>query len=81
MSLWVIHSNGWFIQEWSKRLSLLMGFESLVHMIRSKLGFIQKLNTAELLGDPQQFCYGFKGNMFSAKLCKKNYIMFKITQY
>ncbi len=32
------------------------GFESLVHMIRSNRGFIQKLNTAVLLGDAQQFC-------------------------
>ncbi len=39
-------------------------------MIRSKHGFIQKLNTAVLLRDTQTFCGGFKGNMFSAKLSK-----------
>ncbi len=41
-----IRSNGWFILEWSKRLTLWMGFESLIHTIRSKRRFIQKLNTA-----------------------------------
>ncbi len=44
--------------------------ESLVHTIRSKRGFIQKLNTTGLLGDAQQFCCGFKGNIFYAKLSK-----------
>ncbi len=67
MSLWVIHSNGWFIQELNKRVFLWKVFESSVHTIHSKHGFIQKLNTAVLLGDAQQFCYGFKG---SYVLCK-----------
>ncbi len=31
-------------------------FESLIHPIRLKRLFIQKLNTAMLLGDAQQFC-------------------------
>ncbi len=61
-----ICSNGWFVQEFSKRL-YEWGFESLVHTICSKRGFIQKLNTAVLLGDAWQFCYG---NVFSAKVCK-----------
>ncbi len=30
--------------------------ESLIHSIHLKHGFIQKLNTAVLLGDAQQFC-------------------------
>ncbi len=50
------------LYEWS--------FESLIHTIRSNGRFIQKLNTALLLGDAQQFCCGFIGNMFSAKLSK-----------
>ncbi len=50
------------LSEWS--------FESLIHSIRSKRGFVHKLNTAVLLGDAQQFCGGFKDNMFSAKLSK-----------
>ncbi len=40
--------------------------ESLVHMIRSNRGFIQKLNIAVLLGDAQQFCCGFIGYIFVA---------------
>ncbi len=39
-------------------------FESLVHTIRSKCRFIQKLNTEMFLKDPQQFCCGFIGNSF-----------------
>ncbi len=32
--------------------------------------FVSKLNTTVLLGDEQQFCYGFKGIIFSAKFSK-----------
>ncbi len=37
-----IHSNSWFIQEWSNSLYERV-FESLIHTIRSKRGIIQKL--------------------------------------
>ncbi len=43
-------------------------FESLVHTIRSKRGFIQKLNTAVLLRDAQQVCCGFLGIIFVGKI-------------
>ncbi len=50
-------------------------FESLVHMIRSKHGFIQKLNTAVFLRDTQQFCCGFLGNIFVGKTEQKHIIL------
>ncbi len=71
----LIHSNGWFIQEFSKRLSLWMGYWNIVSH-DSKCGFIQKLlNTAVLLGDAQQFCYGFLGNIFVGKIEQKHTIL------
>ncbi len=54
-------------------------FESLVYTIRSKCGFIQKLNTAMLLTDALQFCCGFIGNIFVGKIEQKSdNIVFKI---
>ncbi len=66
MSLWVINS----IQTVDSLRNSVKGslyewaFESLVHTIRSKRRFIQKLNTAVLLGDAQQFCCRFEGYIF-----------------
>ncbi len=53
-------------------------FESLVHTIHSKRRFIQKLNTAMLLTDAQQFCCGFIGNIVVGKIEQKHNIVFKI---
>ncbi len=53
-------------------------FESLVHTIRSKRGFIQKLNTVVLLTDVQQFCCGFIGYIFVGKIEQKHNILYKI---
>ncbi len=50
-------------------------FESLVHTIRSKRRFIQKLNTEMFLGDAQQFCCGFIGNSFVGKTEQKQTIL------
>ncbi len=44
--------------------------ESLVRTIRSKRGFIQKLTR-----NVQQFCCGFKGNMFFCKIEQKHIIL------
>ncbi len=79
MSLWVINSNGWFIQEWSKRLFLMKGLWIIgSHKIRSKRGFVQKLNTAVLLRDAEQFCYGSKVSYVLCKIEQKHNILFKI---
>ncbi len=51
-----------------------MVFESLVHTIRSKSGFIQKLNTNVFLGDAHQFCCGFKGSYVLCKI-EQNHII------
>ncbi len=56
-----------------KKLKLPAGggkclYESFIHSIRSKHGFIQKLNTIMLLTDTQQFCGGFIGNLFVGKI-------------
>ncbi len=50
-------------------------FESLVHTIRSKRRFIQKLNIEMFLGDAQQFCCGFIGNSFVGKTEQKQTIL------
>ncbi len=50
-------------------------FESLVHTIRSKRRFIQKLNMEMFLGDAQQFCCGFIGNSFVVKTEQKQTIL------
>ncbi len=46
------------------------GLLNHIHPIRSKLVYIQKLNTV-LLGDTQQFCYGFIGNFWVGKTEQK----------
>ncbi len=53
-------------------------FESLVHAIHSKRRFIQKLNTAVLLTDAQQFYCGFIGNILIGKIEQKHNIYFKL---
>ncbi len=61
-----------FIQEWSKRLSMN---GSLNHWFTRIHSFIQKLNTAVLLGDSQQICCGFIGNIFIGKIEQKHTIL------
>ncbi len=50
-------------------------FESSVHTIH------QKLNTAVLLRDTQQFWYGFKGSYVLWKIEQKHNIMFKFCDF
>ncbi len=50
-------------------------YESLIHSIHSKRGFIQKLNTAVLLGDTQQFWFDFIGNICIGKAEQKQTIL------
>ncbi len=74
----LIQSNGWFIQEWSKRLFLFMN-GALNHWLTrfvQNSGFIQKRNTAVLLGDTQQFCNDFIGNIFVGKTEQKQTILY-----
>ncbi len=61
-----------FIQEWSKRLSMN---GSLNHWFTRIHSFIRKLNTAVLLGDSQQICCGFIGNIFIGKIEQKTTIL------
>ncbi len=46
-----------------------------MNTIRSKRRFIQKLNTAVLLGEAQQFCCRFIGNIFVGKTEQKQTIL------